>query len=333
MGQFEQTRIDYLRVFQCIPEIMGMPFVLKGKRWYAARHIDGAFSTRFDKLTVRMVDDGIQVFEQGGEYLTLFAWMQKYGGCGSARDAKEKLLSIIPGKILVSDAIETEMPAKFVPKAYFERSYENRLKNKDNLTLAMYRLFGVNTAEYVLKMYGVGTERTRVKSESGQFEDSLLTTYWYIDKDRNVLHDKLLLYEPNGHRNHAYGGGRRHRKAQGYSNRGLFGAHLLPARKEGERVYVVESEKAALFCKAYYGQGIWLGSGGKQNLKKAWVDPDWVVLADIDAWAEWSSLLPDQCPRWWELYDGYTPGPTDDMADVIEWKILNKNKDAQNNQK
>lgn len=325
MGYFESARIDYFKVFQCIPEIMGMPFVLKGKRWYAARYMDGKFCNRPDKLMVRLVDqDGIQIIEQGGPFMSLWAWMMEYGGCSSKMEAKEKLLAITPARIIVSDAIEEKLDFKYVSRGFMERSYEQRLQIKDPLSLYMHQAFGSINAEYVLKLYNVGCERRNFISKDGVKVSDILTTYWYVNKEDKVCHDKLIRYHANGKRDHAYGGSRHMKTAKGYGFRCLYGEHTLKHRQPGEKVYVVESEKAALFAKAYFGKGIWLASGGKQCLRKKNVQDDWVILPDVDAYPEWKALFGDQCIAWWEWFKDYEPGPKDDLADYIIHAINKK---------
>lgn len=316
-----EIRIDYNKVFSVLPQIMSMPMEMIRKKWYAPRHIDGSFSTRKDKLVCRMVNDGVQVLEQGGEAMTLFKWMIQYGGCRDAMEAKLKLVGLSAAVIDMQDYIEKEVPLRYVPKEYLERSQDGRIQFPDNLTLFLRKSFGTLEAEYVLKKYKVGRAWYKMP-QSGKYEN--ITQFWNINKELQVLHDKKILYKDNGKRDHDYGGGRSFTKGKGYSARCLFGEHLLKNRKEGERVFVVESEKTAILADLYFGQGIWLAVGGKNYLRKADIESDWTVLADMDAWEEWNLKLPEQCPRWWELLNYTDCGKKDDIADYIIWKIKNK---------
>ena len=317
-GLFTSSRINYFQVFQCIPEIMGMPFELRGNKWYAARYIDGKYCPRRDKLMVRMVDeDGIQIIEQGGPAMSLWAWMQEYGGCSGPKEAKQRLLAITPAKYVVTDTIDAKVEYKYVPKEFLEKSYERRLHVKDPLSMFLHSLFGDTRAEFVLKMYKVGCETRTWRDKDGNLQRNTLTTFWFIDSEGNVCHDKLMLYKPDGHRDHAYGGNRHMRLRDGYGFRCLFGAHLLAGKQPEDKVYVVESEKTAIIARLFYGKGIWLASGGLNNLKKKHTGGDWVLLPDKDAFDEWSEKFPGQCVKWWESFEGYEPGPKDDIADYI----------------
>lgn len=294
--------------------------IRKGPRWFASRHIDGAYSNRWDKLVCRMVDDGVQVFEQGGEYLTLFAWMQKYGGCRTPVEARQKLLALGGAVFEVPDTIELVVESKFVPRVFMEQSYEKRLQVKDNFSLFMAATFGKEKAEFYLRKYLVGCYPFKI---AGSAESSNMTQFWYVNS-KGVCHDKLMLYGLDGHRDHEYGGGRRFKKGKGFSNRCLFGEHLLKDRKDGERIFVVEAEKTAVVCAAYFGKHIFLATGGKNNMPKSWVQPDWTILSDIDAWEEWNKRYPGQCSRWWKNYHGWECGAKADMGDLVLDYLIRK---------
>lgn len=290
-------------------------------KWYAPRYIDGSFSTRKDKLVCRMVNDGIQVLEQGGEAMTLFKWMIKYGGCRNAMEAKIKLVGLSAAVIDVQNYIEKEVPLRYVPKEYLERSQVGRIQFTDNFTLFLRKTFGMLEAEHVLKKYRVGRSWQKINA-IGRFEN--VTQFWYINKEFHILHDKKILYKDNGKRDRNYGGGRIFTKGKGYSGRCIFGEHLLKNRKEGERVFVVESEKAAIIGSLYFGGGVWLAVGGKNYLRKEDIESDWTVLADRDAWEEWNLKVPNQCIKWWTFFPEWECGETSDIADLILWKIENK---------
>jgi hypothetical protein len=324
MGILQQARIDYNKVFEILPQVMSIPMVRRKTKWFASRHIDGSYSQRWDKLVCRLVDDGIQVLEQGGEAISLFAWMMKYGGCPSPEQAKMRLIALGSAVIDVPEHFEKKKPAKFVPRGFMERSYEFRLKNRDNFSNFMAATFGVSRAEFYLRKYFVGSATYPVKQPDGSSKTECLTQFWFINESGSVCHDKLMLYKTDGHRDHDYGGGRRFRVGSGFSNRCLFGEHLLKDRTEGEKVYVVESEKTALIAAAYFGKGIWLATGGLKNTKGLDIKPDYTILPDIDGYEEWNEKYPGQCSRWWEAYMGYEPGPKDDVGDLVLNYLMKK---------
>ena len=312
-----EIRINYNKVFSILPQIMSMTMEMYRNKWYAPRYIDGSFSTRKDKLVCRMVNDGIQVLEQGGEAMTLFRWMIKYGGCRNAMEAKIKLVGLSAAVIDVQNYIEKEVPLRYVPKEYLERSQEGRIQFTDNFTLFLRKTFGMLEAEHVLKKYKVGRSWQKINA-TGRFEN--VTQFWYINKEFHILHDKKILYKDNGKRDRNYGGGRIFTKGKGYSGRCIFGEHLLKNRKEGERVFVVESEKAAIIGSLYFKKGVWVATGGKNNFIREGTEKDWTYLADIDAWEYWSELKRGNTPKWWESFPEWEHGETDDIGDYIIWK-------------
>lgn len=310
-------KIDYNKVFSILPKIMDMPMTFQRNRWNAARYIDGSFSTRPDKLVCRMVNDGIQVLEQGGEAMTLFNWMIQYGGCRDRMEAKLRLVSLSSAVIEAPDFKEKQLPLRFVPKDYLERSMEGRIYNPDNFTMFLRRMFGFSDAEYVLRKYKVGRAWQRIAADSTYAD---VTQFWYINRKGEIYHDKKILYKEDGHRDHRYGGSRIFTKGKGYSGRCLFGEHLLSNRREGERVFVVESEKTAMLADLFFGRGIWLATGGKTYFKHNGTENDWTYIADIDAWRDWVEYNRGNTPKWWEAYPKWAHGEKDDIGDYIIWK-------------
>jgi len=314
-------KIDYNKVFSVLPQIMSMPMELVRNRWYAARRIDGRFSNRKDKLVCRPVNDGIQILEQGGDAMTLFSWMLKYGGCKDSLEVKLKLMNLSAAIINVPDYIDKKIEQKFVPKEFLERSYENRIYNPDNFTLFLKSIFGSLATEHTLRKYKVGQTRWKIK-ETENYEN--LTTFWYINKNNEILHDKIILFKPDGHRDHSFGGSRSHTIRKGYSGNCLFGEHLLRDRKDGERVFVVESEKAAIIGSLYFGNSVWLATGGKNNFIYGNADEGYTYLADIDAYEYWNTLRRGNCPKWFDAYPDWHHGEKDDIADLILDYLIKK---------
>lgn len=308
-----KEEIDYARVFSVLPEFLGFEMQKSGYRWIAGRKFDGTISTRRDKLTCRLLSNGIQMLEQGGSCITLFDWMLQYGGYKENVDVVRALLacaSRVPAQKSVAEPVK-KVELRYVERERLDQSYENRLQRPDNLTKYLHELFGYEKAESVLRRYMVGEVSRSVKER--------MTQFWYIDRNMNICHDKLMLYREDGHRNKyvRLSTDRTYRVYRGYTGRCYFGEHLLKHNPD-EQVYVVESEKTALICAMFYGTGIWLATGAKVNLRN--VEPSWRILPDYDAFDEWSAKYPGQCIRWWEKYTEYEVHAKDDIADMLIWK-------------
>lgn len=323
----DRIQIDYKKVYAGLPEIMGMPMRFERGRWYASRKMDGAYSTRQDKLvctlkkerTAGPSDWYIEILEQGGGITTLFQWMQKYGGCSNGREAALRLMERSAGCIALPDPEEEAMEVKYVRDWSIGKSLENRLHQPDALTLFLRNTFGPNATEMTLRAYKVGMGRRQI---DGQFRS--MTQFWYIDESGNIMHDKLMLYKEDGHRDKDVNPRRQFTKQKGYTGRCLFGQHLLKGHSGNARVYVVESEKTAIICSIFFGQGIWLASGGKAWLKSVGVREGWRVLPDVDAYDDWAQEFGSACVKWWEKYDGYQPGPKDDIGDLVLSHLMKK---------
>jgi hypothetical protein len=314
----DEVMIDYARVFTGLPEIMGIPMKMFQGKWYASRKIDGSYSMRWDKLVCRMVDDGIQVLEQGGETMTLFNWMIKYGGCRDRFAAKMRLIECGAGYLPMPEYKGEDVETRYVLQRNVDLSVEARLQTHDNLTMWLKSIFDPGSVETVLRMYQVGVGRRYV---AGAYRN--MTQFWYIDSQRRVLHDKLMLYRPDGHRDREIAPGRMFKKSKGYNSYGLFGEHLIPTHGGGN-VYVVESEKTALLGALYYGKGLWLACGGKNNLRACGVKEGWKILPDVDAFKTWKNLFGGACIEWWSGYKGVEIGEKWDIGDLIVERLIKK---------
>jgi hypothetical protein len=304
----EDIRIDYKRVFAGLPTIMGMPMIRVKDRWWASRKMDGTLSPRQDKLVCRMVDDGIQIFEQGFGSRTLFNWMIEFGGCKDRKEAHAKLVSLGAGFMPEKIEPEKKLPLRHVDPYHMKQSAIKRSRSNDNLTLFLKTVFDPGRVESVLRMYNVGAEGVPEK---------WMTQFWYVDESGIILHDKKMMYKPNGHRDRDIIPARRFKVGSGYHGRCLFGAHLLPTLGRTEPVYLVESEKTAIICSLHYGRGLWLASGGMENIRVGQIGEGWKLLPDYDGYEKWNNKYKGRCVKWWESYPGYECGPKDDIGDLI----------------
>lgn len=308
-------QLNYEKIFEILPNIMGIPMKRRAGKWIANRYMDGSYSPRPDKMVCRKLDDGIQILEQGGDATTLFSWLLKYGGYKTNKDVYEALRHRSAINIIVPDKIQQHEDGLYVRGDVLDKSLSDRIMRPDNLTKWLRALFGSGNTEHALAKYRVG-RATRRRPEGGYIDS---TQFWYINKDGLICHDKTMVYNPDGHRDHKHCANRYNRIAMGYTNRCLFGEHLLKDKKDEERVFLVESEKTAIMCYLFFKKGIWLACGGKSYLRKSKTERDWTILADVGAWKEWNTIKPFQCPRWWESYPEYDFTETDDIGDYIEW--------------
>lgn len=292
--------IDWIRVYQRVPEITGLDLTLRGKAWEGRYYINGEpHPYKQDKLKVKLYDGCVWLHEQGGPSMALPTWLTQYGGANDYKHAYE----IIRGK----DKPLTTRP-EFVAKkevvVYVSPDVLQGAKaydlNKCPLFRWMCTLFPEDRVREVWDRYNVTT------NSRGE------AVFWYTDAEGRVCYDKIIRYLESGKRDKTYGGSRKFKTADGYTARPYFGAHLV---EQGKPVNLVESEKSCLICTLYYG-GVWLATGGKTNLKD--VPEECVLWPDIDAIPEWQDK--GSIKEWWI---GEQVNETDDVADLVVRKIIN----------
>lgn len=296
--------IDYEKVFAVLDRITGLPLYRKGNRWYGACYITGEPHIRRDKVVCRIAPrrDGIQILEAGGDAMSLWNWLLTYGGCHTGREVRDRLVGLTEG--IVAPPMPIERHGLYVPKRILEEARRNA--HTDKLFQYLSSSFGVDNTVQVFDRYNV--------TSITMYDGKVSTCYWYVNAEQRVLHDKLVLYKNDGHRDKGFGGCRRYRTADGYSNRCLFGAHLLPEREEGQRVVVVEAEKTALLLALRWPRHIYLATGGANNTRL--IEPHMELWPDYDdAGQIWMDKFPSQCKSWWQWYDGVERGM--DIGDII----------------
>lgn len=304
--------IDYNKVFAVLDHITGLPLRRHGNRWYGGCYINGTPHVRRDKTVCRIAPrgDGIQILEAGGEAMSLWNWLLTYGGCSSGREVAERLKSLSSGIIAPPAPVMTN--GMYVPRTDLESTMCNR--KSDNLFKFFTSMFDSNKVSQVFERYNVASVQL--------YDGRIGTCYWYVDSEQRVVHDKIVLYMSNGHRDKTFGGCRRFRTADGYTNRCLFGSHLLPMRHGGQRVVVVEAEKTALLLALRWPKHIYLATGGANNTRL--IEPYMELWPDYDeAGMMWVDKFPGQCKKWWERFEGVEKGM--DIGDIIikeqeKWK-------------
>lgn len=290
--------IDLNAVMDNVPTIMGLDLTRKGDKWQGGYYMNRTrHPYRRDKLKVTIWNYNIWVHEEGGKSMSLQTWLCNYGGASDYKHA----MRIIRGNadVLPYAASEWKRTAgRYVDESALEEYRGYDLRN-NNLFAYFCRLFGEHDAIEVFERYNVTSD------ERGD------TVFWYVNNEGKICHDKIVRYQWNGHRDKSFGGFRRFKTSDGYSERCAFGAHLIES--DDEIVNIVESEKSAMMAYLAYG-GIWIAVGGKGQLRD--VDDRTRLWPDIDAaeaWAERGEVV-----TWWV---GENVGEKWDIGDLIEAKI------------
>lgn len=292
--------IDLYGVMQHIPEILGLDLTHHGNAWQGGYYIDGTKHHKKDKLKVKLYrhngKSNIYVYEQGGESMSITDWLQKYGG---ARDWKHAM-DILRGNSTPSAALPSvdvrhdTAPLTYVNKEEWQKEFTNEYE-RSPLFVWMSSLYGAEQVRKVWHKYGMTV------AQNGD------VTFWYIDKDKNICHDKRIRYRYDGHRDKTFGCRRKFKVGDGYGHRCVFGAHLISGK-----VSVVESEKTCLLCALEYPDKTFVAVGGKNNISLVG-GLDCELYPDMDAIKEWRiTELP--IVEWW---DENEEGTTDDIGDLI----------------
>ena len=292
--------IDWIRVYQRVPEITGLDLTLRGKFWEGRYYINcEPHPYKQDKLKVKLYDGCVWLHEQGGPSMSLPTWLTQYGGANDYKHAyeiirgKDKPLTVKPEFVAKKEVISYVAPDVLLGAKAYDL-------NKCPLFRWMCTLFPEDRVREVWDRYNVSTDNYGNAA------------FWYTDAEGRVCYDKRIKYLETGKRDKAYGGSRKFKTADGYTARPYFGAHLV---QKDQPVNIVESEKSCLICTLYYG-GVWLATGGKTNLKD--VPDECVLWPDMDAISEWQNK--GAIKEWW---NGEQVNEHDDIADLIVRKTLN----------
>lgn len=292
--------IDNYAVMQNIPTIMGLQLKWNRGAWEGPYYINGArHAWKRDKLKVKFwkSKEGkytIWVHEQGGESLSLVNWLQRYGGASDWGEAMSMMRgNAVPRSELLEYVRGDE--DKIVPWEEWEK-YNAVERERCSLYTWMCRVFGTERTDEAWNRYGVTTD------ERGD------AVFWYLDCEGNIMHDKIVRYSWDGHRDKRFGGLRRFKTADGYTLRGMYGGNLI----REDDFYVVESEKTAIVLSMFVDKVV-VASGGKNGLRD--VDERMILLPDIDAYDEWVQKGV-RCWEWFADWESRTENG--DILDMIE---------------
>lgn len=290
------------RAFERIPEITGLELTRNGGKWQGGYYLNGdRHPYRRDKLKVVEWKNGIWLFEEGGEGLSLENWLQQYGGAANYWEA----VNIIEGKSKAfnydRDVRKKEVKLQYVDPSVLLGAKQYDLR-KCNLFNWMCRMFPEEKVREAWNLYNVTTD------SHGN------VVYWYVDQNGKILYDKRILYKEDGHRDKTFFPGRQYRVADGYTGKCYFGACIEDG---GGKTFVCESEKSCILGWLYYGRKF-VATGGKGNLRE--VDSSMWLVPDMDARIEWEekgSVWP-----WWEKWEipiAEIPEKAD-IGDMIVWR-------------
>lgn len=296
--------IDWIRVFQRVPEITGLDLTLRGKAWEGRYYITTEpHPYKQDKLKIKLYDGCVWLHEQGGPSMSLPTWLTQHGGANDYKHAFE----IIRGK----DKPLTQRPEFVAKKEQINYVSPDVLQgakaydlNKCPLFRWMCTLFPEDRVRDVWNRYNVSTDN---------YGNAV---FWYTDADGRICYDKRMKYLESGKRDKAYGGSRKFKTADGYTARPYFGAHLV---KDCDVVKICESEKTAILYTLATSE-VMLATGGKGNLKS--IDCKTKVYPDYDAVDEWMSKCEDESSLvyWWQGWD--VRDEKSDVGDMIVDKIM-----------
>jgi hypothetical protein len=162
--------------------------------------------------------------------------------------------------------------------------------DRNNFVIFLKSLYGESVTQDLIAQYYIGTS----KHWPGA------TVFWQIDNRGRARQVKIMLYNPDTGRRVKDEGSRvffaGKSLVKNYNAnlvQCLFGEHLL-AKRPGDQVAIVESEKTAIIASVYFPQLIWLATGGKHGAR--WTDPtvcsslrnrDIILFPDLGAYDAW----------------------------------------------
>ncbi len=151
-------------------------------------------------------------------------------------------------------------PVSYIDVKYLHQSANCSYKN-NNFVNHLIKLFGLELANILCKIYQVGNSNTKIGAN----------VFWQIDINQKIRHGKIMLYEKERFNRIKFF----HSVSKILYEKGLikefnlkqcfFGEHLLKFYLDMP-VAIVESEKTAMVCYAYMPDKVWLACGSANGL-------------------------------------------------------------------
>lgn len=288
-------------VMQHVPELTGMELVWRNNAWEGRYYLNGErHAYKRDKLRIKFwrneKECSIWLHEQGGDSMSLQNWLQLYGGASDWKEAMDMMRGNSTPKVELLNYVRSkDMESRYVSLAEYDKYTKYDIKMCP-LFIWMCKMYGESLVREVWSRYHVTTD---------YYGNAV---FWYVDIDGKICHDKRIAYNSDGHRNKRYGAMRKYKVCDGFTNRTLFGAHLIP--DDGD-YFVVESEKSCLLFALETGKPV-VATGGKNNMRD--MDERMILIPDRDAWEEWLNKGA-RCIDWFSGWGGCES--TSDIGDMI----------------
>lgn len=186
---------------------------------------------------------------------------------------------------------------KIIPYHYLLKTIRRSCQN--NFISFLESKFGIEKAEYLYKMYKVGTSKQWYGA----------SIFWYVDKDNKTRTGKIMLYNKmTGKRikepyNHITWVHKKLHIPNDSINSCLFGEHLI-SLDPNKPIAIVESEKTAIISSVFFDKFFWLATGGIGNLKydklKSLKGRDIILFPDLGAYDLWVSKT-NYLKKWFKI--------------------------------
>ena len=234
------------------------------------------------------------------------------------------------GNTKLGDQVEQEPPK---PPTFHDRDLMyNTQTREDNFCRYIESKYPTGIVEYVWSKYNIGCANSITKLST--YKNA--TIFWQIDREKNIRHGKVILYDPVTLKRVKAPDGRAVinsvRSLKGLKDfelsQCLFGLHLVKAPNGidlQKPIGLVESEKTAILMAIIKSEYTWLATGTKSMFGEKYLkdikDQKIVAYPDTDAFEDWTKVAASLNSQGYDitiskvLQDKDLPSGTD-LADV-----------------